>query len=101
MDWSEWHRAYDEPGSNLSQRLRIVQARIREVLDAAPPGPITAVSICAGQGRDLLEVLAVHPRRWVSGPPGGNGVGMHRFIGQPRPLATGERMFAFVGHKAL
>ncbi|WP_163509297.1 class I SAM-dependent methyltransferase [Fodinicola acaciae] len=63
MDWSEWHRAYDEPDSHLSQRLRIVRERIREVLDTAPPGPLTAVSICAGQGRDLLEVLAHHPRR--------------------------------------
>jgi hypothetical protein len=63
MDWSEWHRAYDEPDSHLSERLRVVQARIREVLDGAPPGPLTVVSICAGQGRDLLEVLADHPRR--------------------------------------
>ena len=36
--------------------------RIREVLDDRPPGPIRVVSMCAGEGRDLLEVLADHPR---------------------------------------
>ncbi len=62
-DWLEWHRPYDDPSSPLSHRLRIVQARIAEALDDRPPGPIRVVSICAGQGRDLLPVLAVHPRR--------------------------------------
>jgi hypothetical protein len=28
-----------------------------------PPGPITVVSICSGQGRDILGVLRDHPRR--------------------------------------
>ena len=32
-------------------------------LDAAPPGPLHAISLCAGQGRDLIGVLARHPRR--------------------------------------
>ncbi|MFI0448427.1 SAM-dependent methyltransferase [Actinomadura sp. 6N118] len=61
-DWAEWHEAYDDPGSPLSRRLLTVQERIRDVLDEAPPGPIIAVSSCAGQGRDLLGVLAGHPR---------------------------------------
>ena len=60
--WVRWHRAY-EGDSPLSRRLAIVQARIREALAAAPPGPIRAISLCAGQGRDLLGVLADHPRR--------------------------------------
>lgn len=62
-DWHEWHRAYDEPGSPLTIRLALVQRRIRDALDAAPPGPIRVVSACAGQGRDLLDVLVDHPRR--------------------------------------
>jgi hypothetical protein len=33
------------------------------LLDAAPPGPIRVISICAGEGRDLLGVLPDHPRR--------------------------------------
>ncbi|MCA2216391.1 SAM-dependent methyltransferase [Jidongwangia harbinensis] len=62
MDWVDWHADYDVPDSKLAHRLRIVQARIRTALDAMPAGPRTAVSLCAGQGRDLIGVLAGHPR---------------------------------------
>jgi hypothetical protein len=61
-DWSEWHRAYDIPGSPLAQRLVTVQDAIAGALTAAPPGPIRVVSMCAGEGRDLLGVLRDHPR---------------------------------------
>jgi hypothetical protein len=61
-DWRAWHGAYDDPGSSLARRLAVVQARIAAVLDAAPPGPLRAISMCAGQGRDLIPVLASHPR---------------------------------------
>jgi hypothetical protein len=61
-DWAAWHEAYDDPGTPLARRLVAVQARITEALDQAPPGPLTAVSICAGQGRDLIGVLRGHPR---------------------------------------
>jgi len=63
MDWLDWHSDYDQPDSSLAQRLLTVQTQIRAVLDDAPAGPITVLSVCAGQGRDLLEVLADHPRR--------------------------------------
>src|SRR2546423_2266861 len=63
MDWHEWHAAYDSPDSYLGRRLALVQERIRLALDEAPPGPLTAVSLCAGQGRDLIGVLHDHPRR--------------------------------------
>ena len=62
-DWLAWHRPYDEAGSPLQLRLAAVKAQIRSALSACPPGPIRVVSICAGQGRDLLEVLVEHPRR--------------------------------------
>jgi hypothetical protein len=62
VDWSDWHRAYDDPASPLHRRLRLVQAHIRAALDAAPPGPVSAISVCAGQGTDLLGVLDDHPR---------------------------------------
>ncbi len=62
-DWAAWHDAYDDPGSPLAQRLLAVQAWIAAALDQAPPGPLRAVSICAGQGRDLIGVLREHPRR--------------------------------------
>lgn len=63
MDWQAWHADYDRPDSGLARRLRVVQRHIRQALDTCPPGPLRVVSICAGQGRDLLEVLAEHPRR--------------------------------------
>ncbi len=62
-DWADWHKDYDEPGSSLHRRLQVVQALIAEALERMPPGPVRAVSLCAGQGRDLLGVLADHPRR--------------------------------------
>lgn len=61
-DWLAWHDSYDQPGSSLERRLLVVRARIAEALDSAPPGPVDVISMCAGQGRDLIPVLAVHPR---------------------------------------
>jgi hypothetical protein len=62
-DWMRWHDEYDRPGTRLNQRLAAVRAQIAGALDRAAPGPIQVVSMCAGQGRDLLGVLAEHPRR--------------------------------------
>jgi Putative methyltransferase len=62
-DWYAWHAGYDNPATGLARRLRWVQDRIRAALDDAPPGPLRAISLCAGQGRDLIGVLADHPRR--------------------------------------
>ncbi|HEX5117327.1 MAG TPA: hypothetical protein VFW65_19225 [Pseudonocardiaceae bacterium] len=62
-DWAAWHDDYERPDSGLSRRLLAVQRRVREALDGMPPGPVRAISMCAGQGRDLLGVLADHPRR--------------------------------------
>jgi pimeloyl-ACP methyl ester carboxylesterase len=61
-DWAAWHDDYDRPGSFLAARLALVQMRIRAWLDRAPAGPLRAISLCAGEGRDLLGVLAHHPR---------------------------------------
>ncbi len=61
-DWAVWHEAYDNPGTPLARRLLAVQTRIAEALDRAAPGPLRAISICAGQGRDLIGVLREHPR---------------------------------------
>jgi len=62
-DWAEWHLDYDDPGSFLSRRLGIVQGHLRDELDRAPAGDIRLISLCAGQGRDVIGVLAGHPRR--------------------------------------
>jgi hypothetical protein len=62
-DWASWHDRYDTPGSALSRRLALVQEQVRLALDSAPAGPVRVISMCAGQGRDLLGVLENHPRR--------------------------------------
>lgn len=53
----------DNPSSALFRRLATVQVHLRRELDRRAPGPILVISLCAGQGRDLIEVLADHTRR--------------------------------------
>ena len=63
--WVLWHAPYEDPASNLSQRLAAVQSMVRAALDEIPEthqGPIRIVSLCAGQGRDVIDVVATHPR---------------------------------------
>ncbi|SBT53205.1 class I SAM-dependent methyltransferase [Micromonospora auratinigra] len=62
-DWYAWHADYADPDSALSRRLAEVQGRVRDALDQAPAGPVRVISLCAGQGHDLIPVLAAHPRR--------------------------------------
>ena len=62
LDWQAWHRGY-ETDTPLRRRLEIVQRRIGEVLDTFEGSPLRVVSMCAGEGRDLLGVLDGHPRR--------------------------------------
>jgi SAM-dependent methyltransferase len=63
VDWRAWHDGYDQPDSVLGRRLLVVQERIRLALDDCPPGRLRVVSLCAGQGHDLLGALERHPRR--------------------------------------
>ncbi|MBV9101380.1 MAG: class I SAM-dependent methyltransferase family protein [Candidatus Dormibacteraeota bacterium] len=60
-DWLAWHEQYAS-GSALNQRLELVRRFIRAALDAQPPGEIRVLSMCAGDGRDILGVLDGHPR---------------------------------------
>jgi Methyltransferase domain len=62
-DWAAWHEAYDDPSSFLNVRLRKVRQGLSEAIGAAPAGPVRLVSLCAGQGRDVIGVLPGHPRR--------------------------------------
>lgn len=55
-DWHRWHDAYDDPASSLSRRLAVVRRRIDEVLSH---GRTTSIlSLCAGDGRDVIPALA-------------------------------------------
>lgn len=57
-DWSEWHARYDDPGSSLARRLEAVRNEVRRLLVDRRGARTQVASICAGDGRDLLPVLA-------------------------------------------
>ena len=60
--WSGWPQdAYRR--EHYQQRLRTVQAHLAECLDRAPDGSVRIVSVCAGDGRDVIGVLQSHRRR--------------------------------------
>ena len=59
-DWQGWHRQYADPTSSLSRRLQVVRQLLRDLV--ADLGPAQRVlSLCAGDGRDILPVLAARP----------------------------------------
>ena len=55
-DYQDWHQRYDDPGSGLTWRLQRVRHHIGDALDRHP-GPRRLLSVCSGEGRDLLGVL--------------------------------------------
>jgi hypothetical protein len=55
--WVDWHKQYEDRESSLSRRLEVVRQRLKEALDARK-GPIRLISMCAGQGLDVIPVLA-------------------------------------------
>ncbi|MET7951724.1 SAM-dependent methyltransferase [Micromonospora sp. NPDC005324] len=56
--WQAWHEPYADENSPLSRRLRLVQQHIAVWLDQRSDERLTVVSACAGQGHDLIGVLA-------------------------------------------
>ena len=60
-DWFAWHDNY-RTRPRMRQRLQLVQDYILMYLDRCPPGSIRIVSVCAGDGRDLIGTLFDHPR---------------------------------------
>jgi hypothetical protein len=63
VDWRAWHEEYAAPDSPLGRRLAVVQCQLSSALDRAPAGTVHVISLCAGQGHDLIGVLADHKRR--------------------------------------
>lgn len=57
-DWLIWHDHYKDESSPLSQRLKVVQERLRGILVDRSNQPTRVISVCAGQGDDVLGVLA-------------------------------------------
>jgi hypothetical protein len=62
MDWVGWHHGYDI-WPPLQARLRAVREHISNALIRCSIGPIGVVSLCAGDGRDLIGLLSEHSRR--------------------------------------
>ncbi len=60
-DWVGWHARYDDPGSTQARRLVVVRRRVGEALAASGPSIRRILSLCAGDGRDLLPELAARP----------------------------------------
>jgi hypothetical protein len=60
VDWVAWHGRYAHCDSLQSRRLPVVRAHIREFLESRADTP-RVISICAGDGRDLLGVLEEMP----------------------------------------
>jgi len=61
-DWVEWHAAYDDPESFLSQRRIAVTKCVVSALEHAPSGRIDLLSLCAGEGRDVIDAATDHSR---------------------------------------
>ena len=60
-DWVQWHELYK---SNLPLRIRLklVQSQLKRALNKASDGPVTILSLFAGDARDLSGVLSRHAR---------------------------------------
>ena len=56
-DWVAWHRQYERPGP-LSRRLAIVRHQVERLAAERGAAPIRVLSLCSGDGRDLVEPLA-------------------------------------------
>ena len=56
-DWVAWHRQYERPGP-LARRLAIVHDQVERLVVERGAAPIRVLSLCSGDGRDLVEPLA-------------------------------------------
>lgn len=61
--WSSWHDEYEREGSELHLRKSGVQRNIAAIVDQSAEGPVTIVSVCGGQCREVIGALENHPRR--------------------------------------
>jgi hypothetical protein len=61
--WLRWHQAaYEDATNPLNDRRRHVVDAVAQFLDTAPPGPLTIVSLCAGEATDLAVAVGNHAR---------------------------------------
>jgi hypothetical protein len=62
MNWKEWHSQYDRC-EVMQSRLATVRQTIEQCLRLLPPGRQRILSVCAGDGRDIIPLIAQSPRR--------------------------------------
>jgi hypothetical protein len=62
-DWLEWHAAYEDPDSPLVRRLTVVRRLLDDAVRSHSAGTLRVLSLCAGDGRDVLPVLGAWRRR--------------------------------------
>lgn len=55
-DWAQWHDEYDDPSSVIARRLVVVRRLVARALEGRDR--VSVLALCAGDGRDLLPVLA-------------------------------------------
>lgn len=60
-DWRAWHGHYDDEDSSLSRRLQVVQRLLDGLVDGDQVRRV--LTLCAGDGRDILPVLAGKTQR--------------------------------------
>ncbi len=83
-DWWAWHAPYDDPSSPLSRRLATVITFLTSALDE---GARRVLSLCAGQGLDVLGAFARH---------GGPGLEALLVEADERNVARAEELAAAV-----
>lgn len=58
VDWRKWHEYYDDPTRSLGRRLDTVRSLLAQTLGRCEARRPVLLSVCAGDGRDTLPVLA-------------------------------------------
>ena len=56
-DWHAWHQEYADPASSLSRRLEEVWIQLAALLERGA-GSVRLLSLCSGDGRDTIPVVA-------------------------------------------
>jgi hypothetical protein len=62
-DWAAWADAYDDPGALHARRLPVVRSLIERAVAEHPGEELRVLSLCAGDGGDVLPVAAGSAKR--------------------------------------